>query len=228
MAAQPETSTMILRNTLTAAAAVFVMAATSAPALAQGSAIKDMLGQASDNALDQLSRPGAFSADSATRIALPGLGGGGSTSKGINDLMNLAGKAGLTGDIDAALNSAAEKAAAQAKPIFRAAINKATMGDALTALRGETGATDYLRKSSGAEILAKLQPLVRAALDSSGVLKQTSKLSALGFTDTKLTDYVANKTSEGIFTYVGREETKMRQNPLETGKTLIKGLGLKF
>ena len=221
---------MILRNTLAAAAAVFVMAGASAPALAQGNVIKNVLSQASDSALDQLAKPGAFSADSAIRISLPGLGGGtGSAGKGLNDLMGLAGKAGLTGNIDAALNSAAEKAAAEAKPIFRAAIDKATMGDALSALGGETGATDYLRKSSGAEILARLQPLVRAALDSSGVLKQTSKLSALGFTDAKLTDYVANKTSEGIFTYVGREETKMRQNPLETGKNLLQGMkGLKF
>ena len=221
---------MILRNTLAATAAVFLMAGAAAPALAQGNAIKGMLGQASDNALDQLSKPGAFSADSAIRIALPGMGGGsGAAGKGLNDLMNLAGKAGLTGDINGALNSAAEKAAAQAKPIFRAAIDKATMGDALGALRGETGATDYLRKSTGPEILARLQPLVRAALDSSGVLKQTTQLSALGFTDAKLTDYVANKTSEGIFTYVGREETKMRQNPLETGKNLLQGMqGLKF
>ena len=32
--------------------------------------------------------------------------------------------------------------------------------------------------------------------------------------EAKLTDYVSNKTSDGIFTYVGREETRMRQNPL--------------
>lgn len=217
---------MILRNTFAAVAAVLVMAGTSAPASAQiaGTALKNILGQASDNALDQLSKPGAFSADKAISIALPGAGG-----KGVGDLMNLASKAGLTGDINGGLNRAAEQAAAQAKPIFRAAIDKATLTDAVGMVKSETGATDYLKQSTGPEILKQLQPLVRAALQSSGVLKQTSQLSALGMSEDKLTDYVANKTSEGIFTYVGREETQMRANPLETGKNLLQGMkGLKF
>ncbi|QHI98671.1 DUF4197 family protein [Xylophilus rhododendri] len=215
---------MISRKTFAATAAVLALALVGAPASAQvgGSAIKSMLGQASDSALDQLSKPGAFSADQAIAIALPG-------GKGVGDLMNLASKAGLTGDINGSLNRAAEQAAAQAKPIFRAAIDKATLNDAVGALRGDTGATDYLKKSTGPEIAAQLKPLVQAALQSSGVLKQTSQLSALGFNDAKLTDYVTGKTSDGIFTYVGREETKMRQNPLETGKNLLQGMkGLKF
>jgi len=217
---------MFQRNRIALLAAVLALAAGSCiPAWAQtgGNPIKNILGQASDNALDQLSKPGAFSADDAIRIALPGAG------KGISDLMGLANKAGLTGDINGGLNRAAEQAAAQAKPIFRAAIDKATLRDAAGMVGGSTGATDYLRKSTGPEIVARLQPLVRTALENAGVLRQTAQLSAIGMTDAKLTDYVANKTSEGIFTYVGREETRMRQNPLETGKALLNGMkGLKF
>ena len=216
---------MFLRKHIAAVAALVVLAAPCVPAWAQatGNPIKNILGQASDNALDQLSKPGAFSADDAIRIALPGAG------KGIGDLMGLANKAGLTGDINGGLNRAAEQAAAQAKPIFRAAIDKATLKDAAGMVGSSTGATDYLRQSTGAEITARLQPLVKAALQSAGVLQQTSQLSAIGMTEARLTDYVADKTSEGIFTYVGREETKMRQNPLETGKALLNGMkGLKF
>jgi len=216
---------MFLRKHIAAVAALVVLAAPCVPAWAQatGNPIKNILGQASDNALDQLSKPGAFSADDAIRIALPGAG------KGIGDLMGLANKAGLTGDINGGLNRAAEQAAAQAKPIFRAAIDKATLKDAAGMVGSSTGATDYLLQSTGAEITAKLQPLVKAALQSAGVLQQTSQLSAIGMTEARLTDYVADKTSEGIFTYVGREETKMRQNPLETGKALLNGMkGLKF
>jgi hypothetical protein len=215
-------TTMFLRTTLTAAALALVTFVLPASAQMSGGSIKDMLGKASDSALDNLSKPGAFSADAAIRIALPGAGG-----KGIGDLMNLANKAGLTGDINGALNRAAEQAAAQAKPIFRAAIDKVSFGDAVGMVTGGgTAATDYLRKATGPEIRAKLLPLVQAALQSSGVLKQTAQLSSLGMSEGKLTDYVAGKTSDGIFTYVGREETKMRQNPLETGKTLLKGLKL--
>jgi hypothetical protein len=213
---------MLLRTTL--AVAAFSLATLALPAAAQmpGGGIKDMMGKASDNALDHLSQPGAFSADAAIRIALPGAGG-----KGVGDLMNLANKAGLTGDISGALNHAAEQAAAQAKPIFRAAIDRVNFQDAVGMVTGGgTAATDYLRKATGTEINTKLLPLVQAALQSSGVLKQMAQLSSLGMNEGKLTDYVAGKTSDGIFTYVGREETKMRQNPLESGKSLLKGLKL--
>lgn len=199
-------------------------AAFCAPVLAQSTAnpVKTLLGQASDQALDKLSQPGAFSADDAIRIALPG-------ASQLGKVLDLASKAGVTGDVNGSLNRAAEQAAAQAKPIFRAAIDKATLSDGLSALKSNTGATDYLKKSAGSEVQAQLLPLVRAALEQAGVFQQTSQLSAIGYDANRLTDYVAGKTSDGIFTYVGREETRLRANPLEAGKNLLQGVkGLKF
>jgi hypothetical protein len=207
-------------RTLVASLAVLLSLSVS-PAHAQlsGDGLKGMLGNASDAALDKLSKPGAFSADDAIRITLPGGG------KGVSDLMHLTDKAGITNDITGSLNRAAEQAASEAKPIFRSAIDRITMKDAVgIGTGGNTAATDYLRKTSGSEITAKLGPLVTAALEKSGVLQQTSQLSSFGMTPEKIRDYVTKKTSDGIFTYVGREETHMRQNPLESGKTLMKGL----
>lgn len=205
------------------AAAAFALASVSAPALAQANPVKSLVGQASDRALDQLAQPGAFSADAAIRIALPG-------AAKLGGLLDLAHKAGVTGDINGSLNRAAEQAAAQAKPIFRAAIDRASFGDAVDIARGgDTGATDYLRKSAGGDVRAQLLPLVRTALQQTGVLKQTSQLSAVGFDEARLTDYVAGKTSDGIFTYVGREEAKLRKDPIGAGKSLLQGVrGLKF
>ena len=201
--------------------AVGILAFTgSAVAQLSPDGVKGMLGNASDSALDKLSKPGSFSSDDAIRIALPGTSG-----KGMGDLMKLADKAGLTKDIDGQLNHAAEQAAAEAKPIFRSAIDRMSLNDmGHLVTGGNTAATDYLKKSSGSEILAKLTPLVKAALEKTGVLQQTSQLSSLGMTPDKLTGYVSQKTSDGIFTYVGREETRMRANPLESGKTMLKGL----
>jgi len=214
---------MLLRTVLVAASLMvsLSLAAFGSPAFGQisGDGLKEMLGKASDGALDRLSQPGAFSADDAIRIALPGAG------KGVGDLMNMASKAGLGGDINGSLNRAAEAAASQAKPIFRAAIDKVSFKDAVGIVRGgNTGATDYLKSSTGSEIKAKLLPLIKAALEKTGVLKQASQLKVFGMDETKLTDYVTGKTSDGIFTYVGREETKARQDPLGTGGALLKGL----
>lgn len=203
------------------ATAAFACATIALPAAAQmpSFGIKPLLGQASDAALDRLSQPGAFSSDAAIRIALPGAG-----NKNVGKLLELAQQSGLSANLDAALNHAAEQAAAQAKPIFRAAIDTATLNDAVDIARGgSTGATDYLRKSTGAQITAQLQPLVRAALQGSGVLQKTAQLQALGFDEARLTDYVAGKTSDGIFTYVGREETRLRQDPIGAGTQLLKG-----
>lgn len=203
-------------------AVAIVCAALAGPAAAQlpGFGIKPLLGQASDAALDKLAQPGAFSSDAAIRIALPAAG-----HSNVGKLLELAQQSGLSANLDAALNRAAEQAAAQAKPIFRAAIDRATLTDAIDIARGgPTGATDYLRRSTGAQIAAQLQPLVRGALQGSGVLQKTAQLSALGFDGARLTDYVASKTADGIFTYVGREETRLRQDPIGTGTQLLKGL----
>lgn len=181
--------------------------------------VKGLLGNASDAALDKLSQPGAFSADDAIRIALPG------NSKQLGDLMKLADQAGLTKDLSGSLNRAAEQAAAQAKPIFRSAIDRMTLKDAGSiATGGKTGATDYLKKTSGNDIVAKLSPLVKSALEQAGVFKQSSQLSSVGMTDAKITDYVSKKTADGIYTYMGREEAKVRENPVESGKAILKGL----
>ncbi len=214
--------TVLIAASLALAAIVppaFAQVSAPSAAPSSGNALKEMLGKASDSALDRLSQPGAFSADDAIRIALPGAG------KGVGDLMSMASKAGLTGDINGSLNRAAETAASQAKPIFRAAIDKVSFSDAMGILRrGSTGATDYLKKSTGGEIKARLLPLIQAALEKTGVIKEASQLKDFGMDEKKLTDYVTGKTSDGIFTYVGREETKARQNPIETGGALLKGL----
>jgi hypothetical protein len=167
--------------------------------------VKSILSKASDAALDKLAKPGAFASDSAIRIALPGPAGA------MGGMMPMAGPA-AGGDIASSLNEAAGQASSAAEPIFRAAIDKMTMQDAM-GLKSSTGATDYLRKSAGDQIRAELEPLVRAALEKTGVLSQISRLSSFGVSEPSLIDYVAAKTSDGIFTYMGREEARLRQNP---------------
>jgi hypothetical protein len=175
-----------------------------------------LLGKASDSALDKLSKPGAFAADDAIRIGLPGplnkLGG----------LASMANRAGLTGDITGSLNAAAGAAAAEAKPIFRSAIDNMSVTDmAGVVTGGGTAATDYLKSSAGDEVNAKLAPLVRSALTSAGVFKQSAQLSSLGMTPDTINDYVTQKTADGIFTYIGREEENLRANPLGAAKSVF-------
>ena len=77
----------------------------STPAVAQNAGISNLLGGASDNALDKLAQPGAFFADKAVRIALPG------PLEKASGSLRLAGKAGLTKDLTKSMNEVASLAA---------------------------------------------------------------------------------------------------------------------
>lgn len=200
----------------------------SASVAAQSSGVKSLLGNASDGALDKLSQPGAFYADKAVRVLLPG------PLKKATKILRFTSKAGLTKDITRSLNDAAGKAALEAKPVFRSAIDNLTLTDGVGIVTGGgTGGTEYLRKTSGEELAVKVRPLVEKALMEVGAYKQVeslgslSSLSRLGGLDLSrdgLTNSVTEQAMDGIFSYIGAEETKFRKNPLKKGKKLLEGI----
>lgn len=210
-------------------AALSLALAVAAPAMAlPGLSVLSLLGRASDSALDKLAKPGAFYADEAVRIALPG------PLKGASGLMRLADSAGLTNGFTRTLNDAAGVAAGQAKPIFRDAISKMTLADGVGIVSANDGGTQYLKRSAGETIRGKIRPLVASALAKAGAYKQFEKLgrlggagallSAAGVSADGLTDSVAEQTTNGIFTYMGREEARVRADPLRAGASILKGL----
>lgn len=198
------------------------------PAMAQSKGLKSLLGNASDNALDKLGEPGAFYADKAVRVLLPG------PLKRASDILRWTSKAGLTKDITRTLNSAAGSAALEAKPVFRSAIDGLTLTEGLGIVTGgDTAGTQYLRKTAGVELGNKVRPLIETALGDLGAYKQVerlgsiSSLARLGGMDLSrdgLTDSVRDQAMDGIFTYIGREEADFRRNPLDRGKDLLKGI----
>lgn len=193
-----------------------VMVATPAPAKAPKLNLNALLANASDNALTKLEQPGAFYADKAIRIMLPG------PAKQLTGVLKFANKLGVGGDINKALNDAASLAAGTAKPVFRNAITQMSFTDGVGIIaKGGRSATDYLQTSSGSVLETQLRPLVLDAMGKTGVFKLFDKLgktpgfSALGLTPDSLTDSVTHQTASGIFLYMGNEEVKLRRNPLK-------------
>lgn len=187
-----------------------------APAAAQGAAVGNLLGGASDSALDKLAQPGAFFADKAVRILLPG------PLKKASSLLKFSSKAGLTKDLTKSMNDAASLAAKEAKPIFREAINGLSLTDGVGIATKKGGGTNYLRESSGDSLREKIRPLVVKAMGDVGAFNQLDKLSSvnsiakLGLSSDNLTDHVTEKTMDGIFKYMAAEENKVRKNPLKS------------
>ena len=200
----------------------------TAPVQAESKGVKSLLGNASDNALDKLSEPGTFYADKAIRVLLPG------PLKKASSILRFTSKAGLTGDITKSLNDAAGRAALEAKPVFRSAIDNLTLTDGVGIVTGgDTAGSQYLRETAGEELAIKVRPLVEKALGEVGAYRQVerlgsiSSLAALGGADISrdgLTDSVTKQAMDGIFTYIGREEANFRRNPLGKGKKILKGI----
>lgn len=189
-----------------------------------GSSLTGLMATASDNALDKLAQPGAFYADQAIRIVLPG-GKGKLLSQGLK----IGDKLGLTDKLTKNMNAAAGLAAQEAKPIFRNAIGNLSFSDIPGIVAKNDGATRYLQESAGGDLRTKIRPLVKSALGKTGAFEELNKLGAsknsllgaVGLSSDSLIDSVTDQTMKGIFSYIAGEEGKLRKNPLGAGKKLI-------
>jgi Protein of unknown function (DUF4197) len=216
------------RRTMMAGAAATALILPMGPLLAAGgiAPLNTLLGNASDSALDKLAKPGAFYADKAVRILLPG-------GKTISKIFALGSKAGLTDGLVKSINEAAGLAAGEAKPIFRSAIGNLSLSDVPGIAKQKDGGTQYLRTSAGGDLRSKIEPLVDGALNKVGAFGKLEKLSKAGGILSKfgldragLTKSVSDQAMAGIFSYLGNEEAAFRANPLKSGKSILDGLGL--
>ena len=208
---------MIARRMLLAGAAGTAMAGLIPAAFAKTAkpGVKGLIANASDTALDRLAQPGAFYADTAVRILLPGAGG-----KLASKLMGAGDRLGLTTKLTKSLNDAGGKAAGEAKPIFRAAIDNLGWGDVPSLVSKNDGATRYLQSSAGGVLGEKVRPLIAGALESVGAYRQLDQLSGnsqllslAGISHDSLTGSVTDQALKGIFLYMGNEEVALRRDP---------------
>jgi hypothetical protein len=221
------------RRTFLAGLAAALASAPFAPAALAaglGGGITGLLANASDSSLDKLAVPGAFYNDTAVRIALPLLGLGG-IGGALGSVMGATDKLGLTDGITRKLNDAAGQAAAQAKPIFRSAISRLQITDVPGLVSQSDGGTQYLKRSAGTELHAKVRPLIDAALVRVGafrqfdaLMKQSSFLATAGITHDKLGTSVTDQALNGIYKYIGMEEGRLRANPLGKAGSLLGGV----
>ena len=212
----------MLLGAMAGIAGLGLMPAALAKAKPTAGGFKGLIGNASDNALDRLAQPGAFYADTAVRILLPGANG-----KLASKLMGAGDKLGLTTKLTKSLNDAGGKAASEAKPVFRAAIDNLGWNDVPSLVSKNDGATRYLQSSAGGVLTEKVRPLIAGALDNVGAYRQLDQLSGgnqllslAGISHDGLTDSVTQQALKGIFHYTAGEEAELRRNP---GK-LLKGI----
>lgn len=128
------------------------------------------------------------------------------------------------------LNRGAEEAAKEAKPIFIAAIRSMTIEDAWGILKGDQdAATQYLKRTTSAQLKGKFRPVIQASLDKVSATKYYgdlvntyNKIPLVEKVNPDLNDYATEKAIDGLFVMVANEEREIRSNPVARTTDLLK------
>ena len=122
------------------------------------------------------------------------------------------------------LNRAAEEAVKEATPIFVDAITNMTINDAWGILKGDSiAATTYLKNTTNNALYTAFKPSVNEAIQKVELTKywypiitkynQVAKLTGKEELNPDLEDYVTERTIEGLFILIAKEEQKIRKDP---------------
>lgn len=132
---------------------------------------------------------------------------------------------GLGGEVDKfvmTLNRGAEDAAKEAKPIFISAIRSMTIQDAWGILKGEDdAATQYLRKTTGEQLVQKFKPVIQQSLNKvnatkyyGDIVNTYNKIPLVEKVNPDLDDYATGKAIDGLFVMIAKEEKRIREDPV--------------
>lgn len=149
-----------------------------------------------------------------------------------NTLMDLGIKKPVE-DFEKTLNTAAERAAKEAVPVFVDAITSMTIQDGFTILRGgENAATNYLRDKTSSSLRARFTPIVEKATAEVALTGYWRPVANAYNTATLITGgkavepdlnaYVTTKAMDGLFLLIAQEEKKIRQDPLARTTDLLR------
>ena len=128
------------------------------------------------------------------------------------------------------LNRGAEDAAAQAKPIFIDAIKQMSIDDVWGILRGQPdAATQYLKKTTTAQLKTKFSPVIKNSLDKTNATKYYGELvgtyNMIPFVqkvNPDLNIYATELAIQGLFIMIAKEERNIRENPVARTTDLLK------
>jgi len=205
-----------------------VLAATSAlDALSSkdaSSGLRTALSQGIDMAVAQLGKPDGFLKDPKVAIPLP---------SGLQKAERALRFLGMDKDAEslkATMNHAAEYAVAEAKPVFKEALQRMTVADAKAILTGgDDAGTQYFRRATSEQLIGKFKPIVaretaklQLASQYDAYAGKAAQYGLIKAEDANINDYVTNKALDGLFSRIADEERAIRKDPLGQASSIIK------
>ncbi|RMF97019.1 MAG: DUF4197 domain-containing protein [Candidatus Schekmanbacteria bacterium] len=186
--------------------------------------LKEALEVSTENSVSQASKINGFLKNKAIKILLP---------EKLQKTAETLKKLGFEKQVDEfieSMNRAAEKAAPEAKSIFIDAIKDMTFTDAKKILKGgDTAATDFFRKKTSKRLYKAFKPKIEESMKNVGVtnyymnmVDRIKNLPIVNIEPPDLGDYVTNKSLDGLFYLIAKEEKKIRKDPAARVTELLK------
>ena len=188
-----------------------------------GKGLKAALEQGAKAAVSLLGQPGGFLDNPKVRIPLP------EHLEKAADMLRLAGQGKKVDELVTGMNRAAEAAVPMGRDLLVKAVQTMTVQDAKQILTGGDNAVtqffaDKTREPLGASFLPVVEKAVgqvKLAKAYNRVASQASGFGLIKQEDASVERYVTGKTLDGLYTIIGEEERKIRQDPVGAGSKLI-------
>jgi hypothetical protein len=187
------------------------------------SGLKEALSLGAQQSADKLSLADGFFKNAMIKILIP------AEAKDVESKLRQLGMGSLVDDAILSMNRAAEMAAKDAAPIFLDAIKGMSVSDAAGIITGSSDAgTQYLKKSTSAQLTTRFTPVIKAALEKTDATKywndvfsSYNKIPFVKRVNPDLTAHVTQKALDGLFYEVALQEAQIRKDPLGTANSVI-------
>lgn len=210
----------------------FILFATHANALSLGDlsnteasgGLKEALIQGAGKAVSQLSAVDGFFGNKEVKIPLP------DTMKKAEKAMRMFGMSKQADELVLKMNRAAEAAVPEAKALLVDSVKKMSVTDAKTILTGgDDAATQYFKKTTSGPMAEKFLPIVKKATENVQLAQQYNKFAEMGNKfgvvkkdQVNLEQYVTQKTLDGVYLMMAKEEAAIRKDPVGQTSSLLK------
>ncbi len=188
------------------------------------SGLRAALSQGVDKAIGLLGAPNGFLGNPKYTIPLP------PALEKADRALRMIGLSGDADELKAAMNHAAEAAVAEAKPVFKQAVQRMTVADAKNILTGgDTAATDYFKQATRSQLTTRFKPIVTRAtarLKLGALYDQyagkAAQVGLISSQEANLNDYVTARALDGLYGAIAEEERAIRKDPMGQASALIK------
>lgn len=179
--------------------------------------LRQALEQGIRNAVSSLGQKDGFMGNPAVRIPMP------EKLEAVESMARSIGQDQLADEFILSMNRAGEQAVPETLEVLTGAVQNMTLEEARSILQGpEDAATRHFERTSRPELAERIRPIVEQATSSAGVTSRykslvgtAAPLTSLtgGRADLDLDSYVTDRTLDGVFLLMAREEKRIRENP---------------